>query len=126
MEKPILVERYSDNGTLSHYELINNEQETIWSQTDPDNRMDGVSAICIERAKQIEIGLDRDHDKVTYHNSELIRAACAIGWDSPSDMPATIPAPDWAWAIREKYADNLPKRLQIMGALVAAQIDIIP
>ena len=82
----------------------------------------GIELIAEERQRQIEKwGSTEAHD-IIHDNYELSRAASAISYTAPDDVKALIYAPDWAWDLREKYVDDNIKRLQIAGALIAAEI----
>lgn len=38
MEKPLVVERFADNGGHSHWDLVNVEDgNTLWTEGEPDN-----------------------------------------------------------------------------------------
>ena len=84
----------------------------------------GIELIAEERKEQIEKhGYTVGEDALKYHDFELVRAACAIAFVSKGDMPANIPAPDWAWEIRERIENNRIHCLKVAGALIAAEID---
>lgn len=36
--KPVIIERYADNGEFTHYELVNQEGDTLWSE-DPEHKV---------------------------------------------------------------------------------------
>lgn len=86
----------------------------------------GIELIAQERKEQIEKhGYTTDHK---YKTGELVRAACAIAYDSEDDKPATFSAPNWAWEIRDKKQvkkNDKIERLKVAGALLAAEIDRI-
>lgn len=90
----------------------------------------GIELIAEERQEQIEKhGWTKKHDDDTHDNGELVRAACAIAYDSEPDKPANFSAPNWAWEIREHKQNSKRKvvekieRLKVAGALIAAEID---
>lgn len=90
----------------------------------------GIELIAQERQEQIEKhGWTLLHDSIEHDGDELVRAACAIAYDSELDKPARFSAPNWAWDIREhKQAckqKNIEKieRWKVAGALLAAAID---
>ena len=92
----------------------------------------GIELITEERQEQIEKHKwSLEHDKKQHADGSLVRAACAIAYDSEPYKPAKISAPDWAWEIRE-YKQSLYEghemkekieRLKVPGALIAAEID---
>ena len=83
----------------------------------------GIELIAEERQEQIQKhGWTKDHD-AQHNDGELVRAACAIAFVSRVDMPANIPAPDWAWEIRERIEHDRIHCLKVAGALIAAEID---
>jgi hypothetical protein len=41
MEKPIVVERFADNGAFSHYALIGSEGDLLWSEA-PEEELQKV------------------------------------------------------------------------------------
>jgi hypothetical protein len=85
----------------------------------------GIELIAEERQKQIaKWGNTEAHD-VIHDSFELSRAAAAISYNAPEDINTLIYAPDWAWELRVKYVNDNIKRLQIAGALIAAEIDRI-
>ena len=90
----------------------------------------GIELIAEERQEQIEKhGWTKQHDEQEHDGDELVRAACAIAYDSVLDKPARFSAPDWAWDIREhkqmSKRKNIEKieRWKVAGALIAAAID---
>lgn len=85
----------------------------------------GIELIAEERREQLE---KHGHDLINdlqYTNHELTRAACAIAFVSADDMPCNMPAPDWAWTIRERIENDRIHCLKVAGALIAAEIDRI-
>lgn len=92
----------------------------------------GIELIAEERQEQIEKhGWSKDYDKKKHFEGSLVRAACAICYDSELDNPANFSAPDWAWEIREHKQrvyrghekEEKISRLKVAGALIAAEID---
>lgn len=85
----------------------------------------GIELIAEERQEQIEKHKwTKQHDRDTHYNGELVRAACAIAYVTPSeDLNAVILAPDWAWEIRDKIESDRIHCLKVAGALLAAEID---
>ena len=86
----------------------------------------GIELIAEEREEQIKKHKwTLQHDRQEHYDGELIRAACAIAYVSPNNMPAKIAAPDWAWEIRERIEGDRIHCLKVAGALIAAEIDRI-
>lgn len=90
----------------------------------------GIELIAKERQEQIEKhGWTLLHDSIEHSGEELIRAACAIAYDSEPDKPAKFSAPNWAWEIREHKQQSKRKNIEkierwkVAGALIAAAID---
>lgn len=86
----------------------------------------GVQLIAEERIEQIvKHGHSLSSDAEKYQDHELIRAACAIAFVGDKDkvMTCTMPAPDWAWAIRGRIENDRIHCLKVAGALLAAEID---
>ena len=83
----------------------------------------GIELISEERHKQIAKWGSTDTHDINHEDFELSRAACAISYKAPDDIQTLIYAPDWAWELRVKYVNDDIKKLQIAGALIAAEID---
>ncbi|HTJ52608.1 MAG TPA: hypothetical protein VL443_24300 [Cyclobacteriaceae bacterium] len=86
--------------------------------------MTGIELIAQERNEQIEKhGYSIEGDVEKYPDSDLIRAACAIAFVAKDGMPCQLPAPDWAWAIRDRIEKDRIHCLKVAGAFIAAEID---
>ncbi|HTJ52651.1 MAG TPA: hypothetical protein VL443_24515 [Cyclobacteriaceae bacterium] len=86
----------------------------------------GIELIAEERSEQIsKHGYSIEDDIRKYPDSDLIRAACAIAFIAKDGMPCQLPAPDWAWSIRERIEKDRIHCLKVAGAFIAAEIDRI-
>lgn len=83
--------------------------------------MDGVERIAAERRRQIETeGWTPEHDDRHEHGELAIAAACyALHGIYPSSLPV------WPWAKKwdKRSKHGRVRRLEIAGALIAAEID---
>lgn len=129
MKKPIVVEKFTDNGEHSHWELIHPETgKLLWSEDAQrkDSDLAGIEIISEERQRHFSVEGWTIEDDQKYTNGQLVDAAICYAME-PEDRKIFkeffLRFWPWSKAWWKPTPDNRIKELAKAGALIAAEID---
>lgn len=122
--KPILVERYADNGQLSHYELIDDEGNVLWTQSD-ESPSPSLQEAAEAYAQNEYPSPDKDEDEYSFHlqNERQEKAAehFIAGWNArEAQGPPTISKTE---TLQEAAAKCASRKYVECGGSILAMIE---